>query len=234
MNLKEQIDESWHEIIFPIIHQEPLKTLNEEILPNISFQPSKENIFRVFNKPLKSIKIVILGQDPYPTSGDAIGLSFINGRNRIPVSLKNIYKEIKDSTNTETVNPLSWENQGVFLLNTALTVETGNAGSHLIHWKNFIRKIIHYISIKNPCIWLLWGKKAEIFSVYINNKFNVKGYDKETIKQIPTNEDLNYIMTAPHPAAESYANGKAGFFGCNHFYYVNEIINNKKLKKINW
>lgn len=234
INPREQINEDWTPLL-NLLYQEPLKTLSEEILPNISYQPKGENIFRVFEKPMTDIKVVILGQDPYPTPGDAIGLSFINGTDKIPVSLRNIYKEITDSTNVETVNPKSWQEQGVFLLNTALTVETGKAGSHLKYWEDFTKRTISLIAEKHSCIWVFWGAKAQKFIPYIHkNAFHVKGYNKETIEDMPINPDWNYILTAPHPAAEAYSGGKAGFFGCNHFYYINSILKNKSLKEINW
>lgn len=233
---KQQMHEDWIPL-FNLLYQEPLKTLSEEVLPNISYQPKKDNIFKVFEKPMKDIKVVILGQDPYPTPGDAIGLSFVNGRGNTPVSLRNIYKEIVDSTTSsnEDIDINKWQEQGVFLLNTALTVETGKAGSHLKYWEDFTKRTISLIAEKQPCIWVLWGMKAQKFIPYIHNcPFHVNGYNKETIEDIPINPDWNYILTAPHPAAEVYAGGKAGFFGCNHFYYINSILKNKNLKEINW
>lgn len=234
MNLKEKIDSSWHPII-GMLYQEPLRTLSQEILPNVSYQPSIENIFKVFEVPVKSIKVVILGQDPYPTSGDAVGLSFVNGRGKIPVSLRNIYKEISDSTGIKNPNPFKWQEQGVFLLNAALTVETGKAGSHLKYWEKFTQRVVNFISLTQPCIWVFWGIKAQRFIPFINtNPFHVLGYDKGTIEGLPINSDWNYILKSPHPASETYSEGKAGFFGCNHFYYINSILKKQKQKQINW
>ena len=75
MNPTEIIDKSWIPVLSQL-HQEPLKSFYEELLPNISYQPLKEDIFRVFEMPVNKIKVVILGQDPYPTPGDAVGLAF--------------------------------------------------------------------------------------------------------------------------------------------------------------
>lgn len=233
MNPKDKIHKDWLPIV-NLLHQEPLKTLSETILPNISYQPKSENIFKVFEVPINSIKVIILGQDPYPTPGDAIGLSFVNGTSKIPVSLRNIYKEIIDSCGNEIVSPSMWQEQGIFLLNTALTVETGKAGSHLKYWEDFTKRVINHISINQPCIWLLWGKKAEKFMPYIKNTFNASNYTKETIEQIPINPDWNYLLVAPHPAAEAYSGGTAGFFGCNHFYYTNRVLNKLNKSTINW
>lgn len=232
MNPKDRIHKEWKEVV-PLLFQEPLVSLNK-YLNNISYQPKPENIFRVFEVPISSIKVVILGQDPYPTPGDAIGLSFVNGTGKTPVSLRNIYKEITDSTGIVEPNINDWQKQGVFLLNTALTVETGKAGSHLKYWENFTKKVITTISVTQPCIWVLWGAKAQAFAPYIHHQFPVRGYDKKTIEDIPIHPDWNYVLTAPHPAAEAYAGGKAGFFGCNHFSYINSILEKRSVEKIIW
>lgn len=228
----EQIDSSWFSLI-KYLHEEPLKSFKNDILSNCSYQPHRSNIFRVFNQPLSQIKVVILGQDPFPTPGDAIGLSFINGTNKIPVSLRNIYKEIVDSTNINEPNGKEWEKQGVFLLNTALTVQTGNAGSHLEYWKEFTKETIKLISSKQPCIWLLWGKKAQSFIPYINGQI-YKVNDYKNLEELPINEDYNYVFESAHPAAEAYSGGKAGFFGCNHFYNTNQLLLKLNKSTILW
>lgn len=247
MNIKELFHSSWYPVV-NLLYQEPLKTLSEEILPNISFQPKKENIFRVFQMPVQDINVVILGQDPYPTPGDAIGYSFATTEERIiPKSLGIIQNEIireglptyypkEDGHYADNWKELKhWTDQGVFLLNTALTVQTGKAGSHLKYWNDFTIRVIQHISSTNPCIWLLWGKKAQNFIPNIvNSSFKVTGYDKNTINEIPSNIDWNYILTAPHPAAELYSGGKAGFYGCNHFTFTNTILQKVKSKTINW
>ena len=243
MNPKDRIHESWNPII-SLLHQEPLTTLSEQILPNISYQPKAENIFKVFNNSVQSIKVVILGQDPYPTPGDAIGRAFAVSEDRkIPASLRIIREEILNSCGSNSFQQNTgenwktlqhWEKQGVLLLNTALTVETGKAGSHLKYWQEFTKRVVSHISLTQPCIWLLWGKKAQDFIPYIKNPYIVKGYDNETIQNIPSNEDWNYILTAPHPAAEAYSGGKAGFFGCNHFMYTNRVLQNLKKAPIYW
>lgn len=236
MNPKSIIHSSWNPLL-SILNREPLTTLNRDILPNISYQPKAENIFKVFSMPLNQIKVVILGQDPYPTPGDAIGYSFATIKERkIPKSLNIIQQEIineglpkfsvkEDGNYSDDWKELKhWTEQGVFLLNTALTVETAKAGSHLKYWSDWTKQVIQFISKQNPCIWILWGKKAEDFIPNILNPYHVKGYDKDTIEDIPTHPDYNYVLTAPHPAAELYSGGNAGFYGCNHFLFVNKIL----------
>ncbi|ALN97167.1 uracil-DNA glycosylase [Flavobacterium phage FpV4] len=249
MKPTDKIHFSWLPLLTGLLNQEEMLRLNQEVLPTSIYYPEKQNIFRVFQKPVSEIKVVILGQDPYPTKGNANGLAFaVNSDVKLPVSLRNIYKEIEqeDLVNKKLSHTLNeynpewrtlehWEQQGVFLLNTALTVESGKAGSHLKYWENFTKKVIWYIASTNPCIWLLWGKKAQMFisNMPKNTLFDVKGYSKETIKDVPNSPYMNYILRAAHPAAEAYSSN-AGFFGCNHFSYVNTILEKKSLNKINW
>jgi uracil-DNA glycosylase len=240
---RDLMDSSWNPILGNL-YQQPLLKLNEEILPNVSFYPAKEHIFRAFQMPLNKIKVVILGQDPYPSPNTAIGYAFaVNKDSKIPPSLRIIQKELfrclsVDEQQEDTFLHKEWKtlqhwtDQGVLLLNTALTVEAGEAGSHLEYWKLFIESVIRYISEKQPCIWLLWGKKAQVFQGSICNRLSVKGYDEETIKDIPVS-NFNYILEAPHPAASLYG-GNTSFIGCNHFYLTNEILKVNKLIPIKW
>jgi uracil-DNA glycosylase len=237
------IHESWNPIRW-ILNQEDMLRLNTEVLPTSIFYPPKEQIFRVFQQPLSKIKVVILGQDPYPTPGNANGLAFaVNQDIPEPFSLKVIQSEVINSqygkqemtfgSSWKTLE--HWEQQGVFLLNTALTVESGSPGSHLKYWQEFTKKVIYFIAQNNPCIWLLWGKKAQSYTMDMPRKkiFYVRGYSKETIQNIPANPYTNYILNAAHPAAEAYSKD-AGFLGCNHFYFVNKILERNSLQTINW
>lgn len=232
MNPLDIIHESWKPIIGSI-YQEPLTTLNQKILPEISYQPKAEDIFKVFRMPLKDIKVVILGKDPYPTPGNAVGLSFINGTSKVPASLRIIYKEILNSTGKEA-DIHTWEKQGVFLLNTALTVETGSPLSHVKYWKDFTNKVIRFISSQNPCLWFLWGKKAQEVEMEIYNPLITSLYNKETIENIPVTGNYNYIFRAPHPASEVYSGGNSGFYGCNHFINSNIVLKKLRKEQISW
>jgi uracil-DNA glycosylase len=241
MNLDSIFHESWNSIRHHL-YSPQLEELNRKVLPRCSYQPKPEHIFRVFGMPVQDIRVVILGQDPYPTPGDAIGYSFATTSERkLPRSLKIIAQEIEneglktgfyDSDIPHWKTLQHWTEQGVFLLNTALTVETARAGSHLKYWQDFTTNIIRFISYTNPCIWILWGKKAQAYIPSINSPFPVKGYDESTIGSIPASTDYNYILTAPHPAAELYSGGKAGFYGCNHFKFVNKILSLTRQTKI--
>lgn len=246
MNPTDIIDESWNPIK-SLLFQSPLKELNEEVLGQVKCYPEKENIFRVFRMPLNKIRVVILGQDPYHGPGQASGLCFaVNSDVKVPPSLRIIQKEVfKDSPDLLKVMPTMdtnwktlehWEDQGVFLLNTALTVEASKPGSHLKYWENFIKRVVFYITSNHQAVWLLWGKKAQSFTSVMDSKriYNANPYKGDLIKDIPIHPDYNYLLSASHPAAELYSGGNGGFSGCNHFAYANEILKRQGKKQIIW
>ena len=240
--LLDNIHKDWQPLIFDSVYNNTtLKILFRDILPNISHQPKKEDIFNVFSMGPKNIKVVILGQDPYPVPGNAIGKAFaVNSKSNIPASLRMIHNEVENTVESpdpstrvdkDTWKTLQhWQDQGVFLLNTALTVETGKAGSHIEYWNSFSNFIVHFLSsykeISN-IVWLLWGEKAKKFQYLIKNQLFID----EIYEGIPQNK--NYILTAPHPAASLYG-GKKSFLGCNHFNKTNELLKLNNLKQIYW
>ena len=173
---------------------------------------------------------------PYP-NGEAIGYAFaVNEKSSVPPSLQVIRNEIItsgverdssiniDSLNWKTLK--GWRQQGVFLLNTALTVQERNAGSHLDIWQWFTREIVKIISLHNNPVWLLWGSKAKSYKGLIH------GYYKWQGNFIAPN--YNYVLEADHPAAELYRGSSYKFTGCNHFKQCNQILKVKKQPVINW
>jgi uracil-DNA glycosylase len=242
------IHESWSEIRY-LLNEEELVKLRTEILPNIIFYPRIQDMFKVFSMPVQDIKVVILGQDPYHGPDQATGLCFaVQPQNKMPPSLRIIQKELQRSAELypemfEQFNQnkdelwwktlVHWREQGVFLLNTALTVESAKPGSHLAYWQRFTQQVISFIGRKNPCIWFLWGAKAQAFIPHIGQQVQVKGYDLETIKEIPLYAETNYVFTSAHPAAETYSNN-AGYIGNNHFIFANEILKRSKKTFINF
>ena len=187
------IHESWHNLLQPLFDDDRMKYIKNDLLASCNFLPESKNIFRVFSMPISEIKVVILGQDPYPTPGNAIGLAFaVSEGTKTPASLRIIRTEVVNSVPWEVVRSadwntlLDWEKQGIFLLNTALTVQEKRAGSHLRHWQWFTEKVIKIIAEKKAPIWVLWGKKAQQFeSIIMDKNFFVP----------------NTILKAPHPAA---------------------------------
>jgi len=143
------------------------------------------------------------------------------------------HKELeKEGFENHNIN--KWFNQGVLLLNTALTVETGNPGSHLKYWEQFSEEVIKRFSKDNPCIWILWGKHAQNFQRFIYKPVDTNLYDMKDIYHIPIDPECNYILKSAHPAAETYAGGKAGFYGNNHFLKSNVLLKLFNKKEIEW
>ena len=181
--------------------------------------PPYDEIFNAFKfTPLSNVKVVILGQDPYHEAGQAHGLAFSTPDGRpIPRSLKNIFKEI----NSEYDYPIpesgcleKWAKQGVFLLNTVLTVQDGNANSHSkCGWQTFTDNVIKILnSQEQPIVFLLWGKQAE------------------KKKELITNPNHLVLITS-HPSPFS---ARRGFFGCNHFKMANEFLRKNEMEEIDW
>lgn len=211
----------WYSLLEPILHTKEFETLTKTLKTlkeaRTVIYPDTKNTFRAFKLcQLKDTKVVILGQDPYH-DGSATGLAFANSATspRISPSLKNIFKAIETDYDTFCINfdetLETWAEDGVLMLNTALTVEKGKAGSHLDMWKPFTEELITRLSsTKDDLIFVLWGKKAQEYEKLIKGD--------------------NIILKAPHPAAESYTGGRAGFYTCGHFSAINRILKHP----INW
>lgn len=244
MEIPKTIHESWHKHLQPLFDDVKMEKIRNGILSGIVFYPESNDIFRVFSMPLEDIKVVILGQDPYP-NGEAIGLAFaVKEGTKLPGSLRVIKQEVYSSlpldSTADAVTPLDnwetlehWVKDGVFLLNTALTVESKQAGSHLQYWEWFTREVVKIISEQAKPIWLLWGAKAQGFKDYIADKYEVKCVDTGEVLMDIGFINSNLILTAPHPAAQLYG-GKQKFTGCGHFAKTNELLELRKLKKIDW
>ena len=169
--------------------------------------------------PMDTVKVVILGQDPYHGEKQAHGLSFsVPDGIKIPPSLRNIYKELAESFPgyeiPESGNLEHWAKQGILLLNAVLTVEKGNAGSHASKgWEIFTDNIISEINnTQSGVIFLLWGSYA-----------HKKGRLIDTEKHI--------VLKSTHPSPLS---AYRGFLGCGHFKQVNEILTERREAVINW
>lgn len=186
--------------------------LNREYSSNTCF-PKRENIFKIFKEiSPKDVRVVILSQDPYSHKDEATGIAFgvdTESVTYIPPSLKIIEAEVRESLHypdnwTLDYSLMSWVKQGVFLLNTSLTVRESEPGSHSHMWNTFTKATISTLNKTPGKIFLLWGKYAQGYKSLINEK-------------------QHYILEAAHPASEAYKRG-AGFFDCNHFEKVNDII----------
>jgi len=200
--------------------KETLQYIADKRASGITIYPQDSQIFTALTMtPLKDVKVVILGQDPYHGENQAHGLSFSVPKGiKIPPSLRNIYKELAADIDGFTVpthgNLSSWAKQGVLLLNTVLTVEQGKAHSHKhLGWEKYTDKIIALINEQlTDVVFLLWGTHAQ-----------KKG------KTIDTNKHC--ILTAPHPSPLS---AHRGFLGCQHFSKTNDFLTAKGKAAINW
>ena len=192
--------------------------INEEYSSKTVYPPYDE-IFNAFKlTPIDDVKVVILGQDPYHEEGQAHGLAFSTPDGRpIPRSLKNIFKEINAEYEfhiPESGCLEAWAKQGVFLLNTVLTVEAGNANSHSkCGWQTFTDNVIKILNERSqPIVFMLWGKQAE------------------KKKELITNPNHLVLITS-HPSPFS---ARRGFFGCNHFRLANEFLRDNNIEEIDW
>jgi len=223
--MQSSLPSSWSKVINEEFHKDYFIHLNETVTKFYAAEtkcifPPEELIFRAFDLcSFEKLKVVILGQDPYPTLGNANGLSFsvADSVKVLPKSLKNIFLEVQEDLKIEfpkNGNLERWANQGVLMLNSILTVEEGSPNSHKdIGWEHFTDAVIHKISTeKSQLVFLLWGTKA---------------IAKKEI--IDCNKHL--VLTAPHPSPLS---AYRGFFGCKHFSQTNQYFRELGITEINW
>ena len=223
----ELITNDWHPVIRDILRnnsnakQTLVNKLKKDYEADKKIYPNFDITFACFNFfNIDKLKVVILGQDPYHTPNKAMGLSFSvpSTESIIPPSLKNIFKEIINDIDNTYESPSNgdltkWAEQGVLLLNCALSVVQSKPNSHKNEWEFFSEAIIKYISDNcSNCVFLLWG-------TYAKNR-------KRLI-----NCDSHYVLEAPHPSPFS---AHTGFFGCKHFSKTNAFLKEKNIEEINW
>jgi uracil-DNA glycosylase len=198
--------------------KELTRFVKQEYLEATVFPPGKE-IFKAFDAcEFDHVKVVIIGQDPYHGPGQANGLCFsVRDGIRVPPSLVNIFKEIKQDLGKpipSSGNLERWASQGVLLLNATLTVRAGSPGSHQNKgWESFTDAVIKKISDEREnVVFLLWGayaqKKGEII-----------------------NRSKHHVLMSAHPSPFS---ADRGFFGNKHFSKANQYLKSKGLKEIEW
>lgn len=218
-----QIEKSWKRILKDEFDKDYFITLSTRIRDvyhsDKTVYPPPQLVFNAFSYcPFDTVKVVILGQDPYINPEEAQGLSFsVPDGIRIPPSLRNIYKEIQDDLGTampESGNLVRWAEQGVLLLNSTLTVEAHQSASHRgWGWEEFTDAVIKKISQeKEHIVFMLWGNYARSKCEFIN-----------------TSKHL--ILEAPHPSPLSAHNG---FFGSRHFSQCNNYLKTHNLEPIAW
>lgn len=214
-SLLDEVHPEWQPILAP--HVDLIaRLLSQVFAPGNTTLPSRENVLRVFRQPLSAIKVVIVGQDPYPTPGDAVGLSFsVAPGSKIPRSLKNIYTELNTDLNvTEPVTGdlSAWESQGVFLLNRVLTVPAGSAGGHRkLGWEVVTQAAIEALAhSQGPLVAILWGADAAKLAPLLAN---------------------HHVISSVHPSPLS---ARRGFFGSRPFSRANTYLEEHGAVPIDW
>lgn len=212
--MKDLVSSPVHSSWAPIF--KPLEGLISEVLSRIDGEviaPSRELIFQAFTTDLESIRCVIIGQDPYPTPGNAMGLAFSVPQEvrPIPQSLKNIFTELESDIgiSTPSCGDLSpWTRSGVLLLNRVLTTRLGESDAHKnVGWQEFTDQIASELG-KRDVVAILWGRQAQELSKF-----------------------FRYSVTSVHPSPLS---AYRGFFGSKPFSQVNEILTRTGRLPINW
>lgn len=216
------IEESWKRVLGSEFEKEYFKTLRDFIhseYRNKTIYPPAKQIFNAFDScPFESVKVVILGQDPYHEPSQAHGLSFsVLPPCPPPPSLVNIYKEIRSDIGTlvsANGDLTAWSRQGVLLLNATLTVEAHKAGSHQNKgWETFTDSAIKALAEnREHLVFMLWGSYAQRKGAFIDRSRHL-------------------VLQAPHPSPLS---AYRGFFGCKHFSAANAYLISQGLSPIVW
>jgi uracil-DNA glycosylase len=220
------LPDSWQPALAPVLATRPLRALGgflsaEEAAGKVIFPPRGSRLRALELTPLEAVKVVILGQDPYHGPGQAHGLSFSVPQGvKPPPSLVNIYKELEADLGLPRPshgNLENWARQGVLLLNNALTVEAGQAGSHAGKgWEDFTDAAVAAVAQRDvPTVFLLWGSHAQ----------------KKAARVPGLASGPHLVLKAPHPSPLS---AHAGFFGCRHFSQANAFLEQHGRGAIDW
>lgn len=217
-----KITEEWDEVLKEEFSSPEYLALREFLKKEYSTHTVYPSMYDIFNSmkitAFDSVKVVLLGQDPYHNEGQAMGLSFsVPDGIDVPPSLVNMYKELNAETGFEirkSGNLTGWAKQGVLLLNAVLTVRAHQANSHKGKgWEFFTDSIIKKISDrKEHVVFLLWGANARSKKPLIDTKKHL-------------------ILECAHPSPLSAYNG---FFGCGHFVKANEYLEKFGIEPIDW
>lgn len=214
---RDQVAPDWVDVLEDV---EPTLTrlggfLREEMALGHGYLPPSGTILRAFETPLADVRVVVVGQDPYPTPGDAVGLSFsVPPGHPQPRSLRNIAAELRDDTGEELIGgDLShWQDQGVMLLNRVLTVRPGLPGSHRGKgWEEVTERALRALAARGgPLVAILWGRDAQAAGSLLGTTARVQ---------------------SAHPSPLS---ASRGFFGSRPFSRVNELLAQQGAEPIRW
>ena len=216
--LSELVDPSWAAALSPVEHtvHEIGARLREEVAAGRGYLPAGTDVLRAFTYPMDEIKVLIVGQDPYPTPGHPMGLSFsVQPGVQPPRSLVNIYTELVEDLGIErptTGDLTAWSRQGVMLLNRVLTVRPGAPGSHRgWGWEAVTQRAIEALVERDaPLVAILWGRPAQSLVPLLGT---------------------TPVITSPHPSPLS---ASRGFFGSRPFSRANEMLVSQGAAPVDW
>jgi uracil-DNA glycosylase len=225
--LRNIIDPGWADALEPVAGRIAAMGdfLRAEVAAGRRYLPSGENVLRAFKQPFAGVRVLIAGQDPYPTPGHAVGLSFSVGPEvrRLPGSLVNIFREYSEDLGypaPATGDLTPWSERGVLLLNRVLTVQPGKPGSHRGKgWEEVTEQAIRALAARKrgaeagegePMVAILWGRDARTLA--------------------PLLEGIPSIESA-HPSPYSAANG---FFGSHPFSRANQLLEQQGAEPVDW
>ncbi|MBB6172276.1 uracil-DNA glycosylase [Nocardiopsis mwathae] len=216
--LNEIMDAGWAKALEPVADRitEMGEFLRREVAEGRTYLPSGENVLRAFQQPFDDVRVLLVGQDPYPTPGHAIGLSFaVAPEVKLPGSLRNIYKEYTEDLGLPMPSNgdlTPWTGQGVLLLNRALTVMPGKPASHRGKgWEEVTEQAIRALAERGkPMVAILWGRDARNL--------------RPLMPGVP-------CVESPHPSPMS---AKYGFFGSRPFSRANALLQEQGADPVDW
>jgi uracil-DNA glycosylase len=218
--LRSIVDPGWADALEPVAGRIAAMGdfLRAEVVAGRRYLPAGENVLRAFKQPFADVRVLIVGQDPYPTPGHAVGLSFSVAPEvrRLPGSLVNIFREYSEDLGypTPTTGDLTpWAERGVLLLNRVLTVQPGKPGSHRGKgWEEVTEQAIRALAARKtaPLVAILWGRDARTL--------------------VPLLEGIPAVESA-HPSPYSAANG---FFGSRPFSRANHLLEQEGAQPVDW
>jgi uracil-DNA glycosylase len=209
----ESMDHSWQRLLEP--SRDILGGIENQVSKISNLTPDRNQVMRAFELPVEKVRVLLLGQDPYPTDGMACGLAFANtSGTKTPQSLRNLMKELESDLPgvSATADLSKWSSQGVMLLNSALTTEVGSSGSHQNLWREFIEEVITALdqARSGNLVCLSLGVEAKKLAGLIA---------------------LGEVVYAPHPSPLS---AHRGFFGSRIYSRVNQALSDQGQEPIDW
>jgi uracil-DNA glycosylase len=209
----EAMDQSWQRLIEP--SKDLLDRIEQELSKLQNLTPNRNQVMRAFELPVAKVRVLLLGQDPYPTQGMACGLAFANAPGtKTPQSLKNLMKELQFDLPglSATADLAKWSDQGVMLLNSALTTEVGTSGAHQKIWREFTEAAITALdqARAGKLVCLSLGLEAKKSADLV---------------------EFGEVVYAPHPSPLS---AHRGFFGSRIYSRVNQALSDQGQEPIDW